>query len=284
MPQCARDECQRWKPELLVRFAHVGVRVDGEWFCSSACVAESTALRLQHVPVRQEVQPRLPPLRLGTLLVHAGAVTPEQLREALRSQETSGLRLGAELRRLRYASAEDVLRALAAQAGVSFVTGVDVTSVRSAPGGLCAQEVSALGLVPFRVKEEERVVMVACAAPVPRAALGALHQLTGYRPVPLLVTDEEFDLLSVAYGADQPLERPPVRASWADGVHDAARRIAATAVQEGTVTMAEARVQPLTWVRVTGKHGVDALLVTQSHDAATVEGNGHAWLADTTQH
>lgn len=284
MPQCARDECQRWKPELLVRFARLGVRVDGEWFCSSVCLAESTALRLQHVPVRQEVQPRLPPLRLGTLLVHAGAVTSEQLKEALRSQEKSGLRLGAELRRLRHASAEDVLRALAAQAGVSFVSGVDVASVRSAPGGLCAQEVNALGLVPFRVKEEERVVMVACTAPVPRAALGALHQLTGYRPVPLLVTDEEFDLLSVSYGADQPLERPPVRASWVDGVHDAARRIAATAVQEGDVTMAEARVQPLTWVRVTGKHGVDALLVTQAHDAATAEGSYQSWLVDTTRH
>lgn len=267
-----------------MRVARVGVRVDGQWFCSSACVTESATVRLQQVPDRQVLPPRFPPLRLGTLLVHAGAVTPEQLKEALRSQEQSGLRIGAELRRLRYATAEDVLRALAAQSGVSFVSGVDATSVRSAPGGLCAQEVHALGLVPFRVMEEERVVMVACVSPVPRAALGALHQLTGYRPVPYLVTDEEFDLLSVSYGADQAVDRPAVRAAWVDGVHDAARRIAETASQERDVTMAEARVQPLTWVRVTGKHGVDALLVTQAHEAAAAEGGYRTWPADTTRH
>lgn len=284
MPTCSHDECRRWRPDFLVRLAGVGVRMDGQWFCSASCVSESAATRLQHIPVRPDVPPRLPRLRLGTLLVHAGAVTPEQLKEALRSQQTSGLRIGAELRRLRYATAEDVLRALAAQTGVSSITGIDATTVRSAPGGLCAQEVHALGVVPFRVVEEDRVMMVACAAPVPRAALGALHRLTGYRAVPYLVTDEEFDLLSVSYGAEQPVERARVRASWVDGVHDAARRIGETVQQEKDVTMAEARVQPLTWVRLTGRHGVDALLVTHAPDTLDAEGGYRSWPADTTRH
>jgi hypothetical protein len=238
-------------------------------------------VRLSQVPAQHYASPRLPPLRLGTLLIHAGVIAPAQLNEALRSQIGSGLKLGAELRRLGYAEPADVLRALASQAGTSYISGIDPRSVRSAPGGLSAQEVQALGIVPFRLVENDRVVMVACTAPVPRAALGALHQLVGYRPVPYLVTDEELDVLASAYGTDGAALQPQVRMAWVDGVDDAARRIAATASREGDVRVSEARLDPLMWVRVTGKHGVDAMLVTTG-DAPSAE--AEAWLADTTRH
>lgn len=243
-------------------------------------MTDATSVRLNQTPVAQVPSPRLPPLRLGTLLIHAGAITAEQLREALRSQAVSGLKLGAELRRLGYADTGEVLQALATQAGVSWVSGIDPRTARSAPGGLSPQEVQALGVVPFRVVDEDKVVMVACTAPVPRASLGALHQLLGYRPVPYLVADEEFEMLMAAYGAESQASRVPVRVAWVDGVHDAARRIAETASIEGDVTVTEARLDPLMWVRVTGKHGVDAMLVT---DTAVRQGGTDAWLADTTQ-
>ena len=281
MPQCTHTECRRWRPQILVRYAKLGLRVDGLWFCSTTCVTEATSTRLSQVPAQRYASPRLPPLRLGTLLIHAGAITPTQLNEALRSQVSSGLKIGAELQRLGHTAAADVLRALATQAGTSYISGIDPRSVRPAPGGLSAQEVQALGIVPFRLVEDDRLVMVACTAPVPRAALGALHQLAGYRPVPYLVSDEEFDALASAYGTDGTAAQPQVRMAWVDSVHDAARRIAATAAREGDVTVSGARLDPLMWVRVTGKHGVDAMLVTAGDTPS--EGT-EPWLADTTRH
>ena len=281
MPHCAHDDCRRWRPNVLVKFAGLGLRVDGSWFCSATCVTEATSARLKQVPAQHYTPSRLPPLRLGTLLIHAGAVTSVQLNEALTSQITSGLKLGAELLRLGYVQPIDVLRALASQAGMSFVSGVDPRSVRPGPGGLSVQEVQALGIVPFRLVEDDRLLMVACTAPVPRAALGALHHLVGYRPAPYLVTDEEFDALSSAYGTETPGAQPSVRMAWVDTLHDAARRIAATASREGDVKVSEARLDPLMWVRVTGKHGVDAMLVT-ANDAPTR--GTDSWLADTTRH
>jgi hypothetical protein len=282
MPDCAREECGRWRPGLLVRYARLGLRVDGEWFCSADCVAASTASRLRYAEAQTVAADRTT-LRMGSLLVHQGVITADQLKIAARSRVASGLRLGAELTRLGYADAGAVLRALAAQAGVSYLGSVDVASVRSAPGGLCAEEVRALGVVPIRTSDDgvEPAVVVACAAPLPRAALSALTALTGYKTIPYLVSDEDFEALAAAYGADVPPARAVVRAQWVDSVHDAARRIAAAASSEGDITIQEARVNPLTWIRVARKHGIDAMLVTP--DALTRKGDPR-WLVATTPH
>jgi hypothetical protein len=266
----------------MVRWARLGLRVDGEWFCSAECVAAEAASRLRSAE-SQAAPADTATLRMGSLLVHQGVITADQLKHAVRSRAASGLRLGAELRRLGYADAGAVLRALAAQFGVSYLGSVDPSSVRSAPGGLCAEEVRALGVVPIRTTDDgaEPVMVVACAAPLPRAALAALTALTGYRTLPYLVSDEDFETLAAAYGADVPPARALVRAQWVDGVHDAARRIAAAASSEGDITMHEARIKPLTWIRVAGKHGIDAMLVTS--DALARKGDPR-WLAATTPH
>lgn len=280
MPLCAKEDCGRWRPATMVRVARLGLRVDGKWFCSPDCVASEAADRLRAAGARSAAARGQTPLRMASLMVHMGAITPAQLKTALASQKSSGLRIGAELRRLGFADTATVLRALAAQAGISYLGAADPACVRLAPGGLCAEEVRALGVVPIRIADEEQVIAVACAAPVPWAALTALGELTGYRPVPYLVSDEDFDALASAYGADLPATRPAVRAHWVDGVHDAARRIAEAAAG-GAITVSEAHVEPLTWVRVAGSHGIDAMLVCSDGPARK---EAPAWLADSTPH
>src|SRR5207244_4060030 len=108
-----------------------------------------------------------PARRLGAVLLHQGVVTLRQLSEALDAQRTSGLRLGAQLQTLGHATRDVVLRALSAQNGISYLAAIDPASVRSAPGGLSADEVRALGIVPFRETDQE--VFIACAAPVPHS-------------------------------------------------------------------------------------------------------------------
>ncbi|NOT24508.1 MAG: hypothetical protein HOP16_00275 [Acidobacteria bacterium] len=263
-----------------MRLARVGVRVDGEWFCSTACVESTAETRLRIPDVAFETAPR-PPIRLGALLVHAGSITSAQVKEALQSQGSSGLRIGAELRRLGYVDKDAVLSALADQAGVSYLRTVDPSCVRQAPGGLCRDEIRALGVVPIRteVREDIPVMVVACAAPVPRTALTALRALTGHKTLVYLVSDEDLEALMAAYAADVPAQSR-VRVQWTHDRHEAARRIAEVAAISGDVTLREAHLDPLTWIRVVGKHGVDTMFVTPGGTHEEVP----QWLAGTTPH
>jgi hypothetical protein len=274
MARCSHSDCRAWRPDALVRFGS-GVLMDGDWFCSPACVAAATRRRLAAARPAQRLVPPVPTLRLGVLLLHAGAVTSADLARALSAQRRSGRRLGAELLALGLAEITTVLRGLSAQAGVSYLAGVDASTVRSGPGGLSRDEVRALGVVPIHVDEPSRLVVVACQAPLPRAALSALRQLTGWAPDPLLVSDADWEALMASYGT----EASPARRLEFVKVHNAAAaadHIAASAAMEGTITVTEAKCDTSTWLRVEGPSAISTLLVPYDEDGE--------WQAATTSH
>jgi hypothetical protein len=263
MARCARNSCGCWRPDMLVRRLANGLWVDASWFCSPECVAADTAGRLRQAPAPAAVPNVLsvPPLRLGVLLLHQGAITTAQLNLGLRAQRDSGQRLGAELVRLGLCSAETVLKGLAAQAGVSYLSAVHPARVRIAPGGLSIDEVRALGLVPVGAIEADRLLMVACTAPVPRAAFAALVQLTGWHAQPYLVSDADFETLMHAYGGAAAVPGPTTHFVQVRDVDDAERRIAAAVTDERKISVTEAHCAPFTWVRVSGAHAVNTLVV-----------------------
>jgi hypothetical protein len=284
MAHCARKDCGCWRPDLLLRFVALGLRVDGAWFCSPACVHAAAAGRLRiqtrlqvlteqrgHPPVRG-----VPPLRLGALLLHQGAVTPAQLANALSAQRTSGRRLGAELQHMGLVDSDSVLRALAAQAGISFLTAVDLSGARNAHRGLSLDEVRALGVIPIGAANADRVTMVACQAPVPRAALSALRQLTGWTPTPFLVSDEDWEALLGAYGAPPSHPQRRVQFTTVRDVDEAAAQIAAAAAAQGSITVTEAYCDTATWLRVVGPDAINTLHMTRER--------GDKWPAATTLH
>jgi hypothetical protein len=259
---------------VIVGLARLGLHVDGAWFCSNACVEADATRRLREIRPR-EVAARARTLRLGAVLLHQGVVNSRQLREALDAQRTTGLRLGAQLQTLGHVSRDGVLRALSAQNGISYLATIDPASVRSAPGGLSADEVRALGVVPFRDTGDE--LLVACAAPVPHAAIGALQALLECTVQPYLVADEDFDRLASAYGSS--VESP--RATTVRDVSDGASRIAALAAEAGDVTVKEAHVDPFTWVRIAANGRISTLLVPPYRHQLKENAE---WLAPTTQH
>jgi hypothetical protein len=246
---------------MLIRFAQLGMQVDGAWFCSPACVESTAKRRLLGVRRPGTSVPPIPALRLGVLLLHQGAVTSSQLATALGTQRVSGRRLGAELLHLGLTDAESVLRGLSAQAGVSYLTTVDPGCVRTAPGGLSADEVRALGVVPIQVDEANRLLVVACQAPIPRAALSALRQLTGWTPEPLLVSDGDCQRLMQSYGSAGGPSHRRVAFSRVRDVDAAAARIAAAAANDGAITVTQAHYETSTWVRVEGRGAIDTLLM-----------------------
>ncbi|HEY2904416.1 MAG TPA: hypothetical protein VGJ29_00845 [Vicinamibacterales bacterium] len=274
MARCFRESCRRWRPDAIVKWAKLGLIVDGEWFCSYRCVEVDAVRRLRDASSR-ELTSRAPALRLGAVLLHQGVVTLRQLSEALEAQRTSGLRLGAQLQLLGYVTRDALLRALSAQNGISYLATIDTAAVRTAPGGLSVDEVHALGIVPFRETDEE--LMIACAAPVPYSAIGALQVLSGRKVHPYLVADDDFVRLAKEYGASAL----SLRSNTAWDISDGAARIAALAADAGEVTMKEAHVDPFTWVRIDAHGRVSTLLVPPYGE--NVKENA-AWLAGTTRH
>ena len=114
----------------------------------------------------------------------------------------------------------------------------------------------ALGIVPFRETDEE--LLIACAAPVPSSAIGALAgAIRAARSQPYLVADDDFAMLAQEYGASAP----SLQSNLAQDISDGASRIAALAADAGAVTMNEAHVDPFTWVRIDANGHVSTLLV-----------------------
>ena len=256
MPRCATDACRRWRPGVLA--GRTGVRFDGAWFCSARCLAAYAAHALETTdvpaPPRQELA--IPPL--GTVLVQQRAVSREIVHAALREQRETGQRLGAQLQAMGAVTAADVLRALAAQAGVGYLTTLDPARVRAGHADLSRDTVRALGVVPFDCRPQAELLRVACTGPVPRHALGALREMTGYVIEPFLVSDEVFASLMDAYGTAQP---EPALAGVVRTLDDAARRVA-LAVQEGRAArMVRTRVDPFVWVRLEGLSGTEEFVL-----------------------
>lgn len=273
MPRCADENCGRWRPDLssVGRLAGASVlkmgalQFNGHWYCSRACVEQAARTGLDQDRAKARVSNGLPPLRLGVLLRHAGAITQSQLETALDAAKESGLKIGAQLERLGYSTPDDVLRALAAQAGVSYLSTFDVTRVERAPASMPAPMVRALGLVPFEADDVLKKLRVVCAAPVPKAAMRALIRLTGWAPEVYLVTDRVFQQVLDAYKPAQGNAKSH-QALTVENVSAAAALVADVAANERAVTMHHADCDSYRWVRVQASQRVSDLLVTAAQE------------------
>jgi hypothetical protein len=283
MARCAVDACGRWCPDLFVGRG-IGSSIDGQWFCSRACIESMARQRLLEAPPVAVGLPGVPRVRLGAILKAQGACSAEALADALARQRETGLRLGEQLCEMGVTDGDAVLRALATQFGVRCLTAIDVTTVRDAPGGLSPDAVRALGVVPIGDVDEGRV-RVACPAPLPRRALNALRQLTGWTPEVYLVSDGDWKALVRHYGADVQsgagaAQRPEfVRTT---SLADAASRIAAAAARGRSTTVTEAWWDDYAWVRVQGPNLVEDVCLARA-GGSTGPGEEAPWLAGTTR-
>ncbi|MGE3957529.1 MAG: hypothetical protein AB7H96_12485 [Vicinamibacterales bacterium] len=281
MARCASDPCGTWRPDLLTGLS--GVTIDERWFCSQACV-ERWLRRLisEATPAAPAaVGSAGPHLRLGALLRHHGALSADQLHEALEQQRTSGLRLGAQARALFGIDRALVLRALAAQAGTRYLTSIDPGTVQDAPGGLSREAIRALGLIPFSHPDRERVVRVASTAPIRWDAVNALRRLADWIPEPYLVEDDTWQELVEHYGSAVRSggARPaPAEAVIVSGERAAIAEIATLVTSARRARLAEAHWEPFTLVRVQAEAIVKDVLFTRT---AAEEAS---WQAASTLH
>lgn len=280
MARCARSECGRWRPDSLVRRAHVGIHFDAAWFCSSECLARHTEDVLSAARTHVAGAPSSAQLRLGDVLVKQQAVTADIVALAVREQRQSGRRLGDQLLQMGLLSREELLRALAAQAGTGYLAQIDARHVEEGPGGLSAETIRVLGLVPFEVSRDGERLAVACVAPVPRASMQALREITGARVDAFVVADTEWQRLAAAYGTRRRPSEPKVATTTLRSIADAALRIAASAGQGGAERMQHACCEPFMWVRLEGQRYREDLLVRLGVD--TTESD--RWPVAPTSH
>jgi hypothetical protein len=184
---------------VLVRLAGLGLYFEDAWYCSAPCL-DATMRERVTATARGAGTPDTHAwrLRLGALLANQVGLSPAVITKALDLQTRTGLRIGTQLVRMGAATEHEVLRALAAQAGVGYLTSLDVSRLQVS-AALPGDAVRALGVVPFAANEAGEVLHVACGAPLPRLALSIVRHLTGQRVEPFLVADDRLAALIETY-------------------------------------------------------------------------------------
>lgn len=281
MARCSRTDCARWRPDSLIRRGRFGVHCDGAWFCSSHCLVTHTEALLARVNEQPLPLPPAPPTPLGRVLVQRQILSPETLAEAVREQPRSGLRLGEHLVARGLVSGEQVLRALAVQAGTGYLSSIDPRRVVNGPGGLSRDTVHALGLVPFEMSRDGERLAVAGVAPLRRASLVALREITGARIDAFVVSETAWHRLAAAYATSTAPPGPEIAATTLRSIADAARRVAEAAARGGAERMRPVRCGPFVWVRLEGRGRQEDLLVAV---AARTAGEERTWQAAPTSH
>jgi hypothetical protein len=291
--RCAREACGRWQPDFLVQRRGGGLILDGAWYCSRPCLEAETRERLEDAPepegtfaVGQNVS------RLGALLIHRKLATSAQVDEALRRQDESGRRLGAELCAMGVLAPLDLLRTLATQSRAGYLATIDPARVRDGVSGLSRDVVTALNVVPIETDPGRNRLVVACAAPLPRLNLAILRALVQPLAIePLIVDDASAAALIDAYGTAPARTRVTRVGSMGDAVEQIAR-----AIESGRAH----RVQPVRchswlWVRLEGGDVPEEIVIPSrlsrglERRALAIGGtaarkDGSSWQAAPTAH
>jgi hypothetical protein len=150
--------------------------------------------------------------RLGEILLAHGSIDTDQLQAALTHQRLQGRRLGASLVDLRLCSNDQVLAALAAQAGLPPLD-LDHEKVDPAvaPRFLTRAAAEHFRSVPLHFDEQSRVLSVAVGAPATSEQLEDLRAATGVRALrAFLATDEAIARAIGKVYAPKPTGAPPL--------------------------------------------------------------------------
>jgi hypothetical protein len=236
-------------PDWLTTHGRMGMFIDRQWYCSTRCVEDAVRQRISGLPpVEPAYVQGWRAMKLGSLLMQQAGLSRDVIEAAAAEQERRGVPIGRTLCELGLVTSEDVLRALATQAGVRYLTAVNPRVVAHSPGGLPRDVVKALGVVPIAADPRRREMQVACIAPVPGLAVRALTRLTDWAVEPLLVADDALPHLVELYATARS-PRAAIVGAVCDPLSGPAR-VAQFAKRRRRVRMAHERCDPYVWVRL----------------------------------
>ena len=140
-------------------------------------------------------------IRIGELLVNAGLITEDQLREALQIQKHTGDKLGNVLVQENYVSESQIMEVLEFQLGIPYIdlSNATISSEvqKMIPYNLIRRHI----VVP--VKLERNMLYVAMEDPLNFIAIEDLRMATGYEIVPMIAPLEAINrIISRLYGTE----------------------------------------------------------------------------------
>jgi len=144
-------------------------------------------------------------LRLGDLLLKAKLINQEQLNEAIKLQQSSGLKLGEALVKLNVVTEDDITETLSAQFGVPSI---NLTHFEIDPSVLklvAADVARKYNILP--VNKTGATLTIAMSDPTNVFALDDIKFMTGYNVEPVVASEQSLQLaIDRHYGATRALE------------------------------------------------------------------------------
>ena len=140
-------------------------------------------------------------LRLGDLLRNAGAITEEQLNEALSKQKESGQRLGEVLLEQKYITEDDFIAALQQQLGIDYVDlteiSIPVELAKFVPRGIARKH----SLVPVKLVKD--TIYIAMSDPLDFVGQEEVKSVSRKKVIPMISTGKAVkEAIALLYGSE----------------------------------------------------------------------------------
>ncbi|MBO5239576.1 MAG: Flp pilus assembly complex ATPase component TadA [Lachnospiraceae bacterium] len=147
-------------------------------------------------------------IRLGDLLVAAGAITEEELQEAIAYQKEKGLKLGQAMVEMGLVSQELLNLTISQQLGIDYIELRSCKLTEDVLRMIPEKEVMRYRAIPVEVDEyNPNVLKVAMSDPMDIIAIDDLAILTNMQIEPMLTSDDEItEAIGKYYGNQQAME------------------------------------------------------------------------------
>jgi len=191
---CRREKCRRWLTQRALDTRHVGITLEGKWYCSYRCVAsvvEENITRLLSTSSRRSGNsPRMP---LGLMLVSRGYITEMDLKRATEVMRRDGGELGEILVTMGIISERQVLATRAAQWGCPLFT--PTTESQHVAIRLPPTLLHRCNMVPLHYSATGKKLLMGFVDSIEYGALYAMEQVLGCKTHPCFITRAEMDAL-----------------------------------------------------------------------------------------
>jgi hypothetical protein len=246
---CALHTC---KNTVFMRSiqSRVGISLANQWYCSMDCFVAAARSRYYLLSAAKVVDIRHIPRRsIGHVLLSKGHMNEDQLRLAITESKLRGRSLEETLRDLELASERQIAIAKAAQWGCPvFDQGGAIREIEADIPLTLLRECSA---VPLHFSATAKWLVLGFVDRIEHSLLGALESVTGMRPQPCFVTQNDFaeqmTRFTPASDCEEVVSGVPVPSA------EMARITGRYAIDVGASDVRFARCRDFIWTRLTGK-------------------------------
>lgn len=260
--ECENPECphRRALKRLLRRNASEGVFLQGRWYCSRECFEQVAAGEFALLLQSPDQPPRqLHRVPLGLILLGHGAITQDQLREALAAQkESHGERIGRLLLKKGFVNSDAICTALAAQLGCGIFPIDRSPKYRDCSQMLPLALIESVKMIPVHHHAATEMLYLAFAGNIDHAAIYSVERQLRTRTEACLITEEAMEK---ALEEIRPESRPHeivFETLWEPD--EMARTVRDYLLALGADELLLARPRRFLWARLRSAEGVHDLL------------------------